>query len=115
MFGEPPGSYDICEICFWEDDALQLEFATTLAGGANSMTLEDAQKAYAELGAKAASRTVHTRPPRSTDHRDPEWRPIDRHRDHFEDWNLKNALRAPEPDERLYYWRSTFWRVEAAT
>ena len=39
MFKEPPNSYDICEICFWEDDALQLEFATTLDGGANTMTL----------------------------------------------------------------------------
>lgn len=38
-FAEPPGSYEICPVCGWEDDALQLEFATTLAGGANSLTL----------------------------------------------------------------------------
>ena len=26
MFGAPPGSYDICKICFWEDDLSQLRF-----------------------------------------------------------------------------------------
>ena len=46
-FAEPPGSYDICDVCGWEDDALQLEFATTLAGGANALTLADAQAAFA--------------------------------------------------------------------
>jgi hypothetical protein len=109
MFAEPPGSYDICEICFWEDDALQLEFATTLAGGANSMTLADAQRAFAEIGAKLASRTAHTRPPGPNDRRDPQWRPIDPQTDHFRDWNSPNPKRAPAIDETLYYWRPTFW------
>jgi hypothetical protein len=114
-FAEPPGSYDICEICYWEDDALQLEFATTLAGGANSMTLEEAQRAYTEFVAKAPSRTQHTRPPAPLDRRDPEWRPIDRSRDDFADWALSEANRVPEVDERLYYWRPTFWRRARAT
>jgi hypothetical protein len=26
MFYEGPGSYDICKICFWEDDLSQLRF-----------------------------------------------------------------------------------------
>lgn len=115
IFDEPPGSYDICEICFWEDDALQLEFATTLDGGANSMTLEDAQKAFAQTTAKSAGRIAYTRAPRPTDRRDPEWRPIDRHRDRFPIWDSKEPPRVPEPDERLYYWRSTFWFLERAT
>jgi len=51
VFQEPPGSYDICPFCFWEDDALQLEFATTLGGGANHPTLEQAQLNFQTLGA----------------------------------------------------------------
>lgn len=39
VFDEPPGSYAVCPVCNWEDDALQLEYATTLAGGANAYTL----------------------------------------------------------------------------
>ena len=115
VFAEPPGSYDICEICFWEDDALQLEFATTLAGGANTMTLEEAQRAFAAIGAKSRSRAPHTRSPGPGDQRDPEWRPIDQSRDDFADWEASVPERAPEMDERLYYWRETFWRRAQAT
>ena len=48
MFGEPPGSYEICKICFWEDDISQLRFVTR--GGA-SIPLIEAQKNYATFGA----------------------------------------------------------------
>lgn len=30
-FDEPPGFYDVCEVCGWEDDALQLEGAASPA------------------------------------------------------------------------------------
>lgn len=110
MFSEPPGSYDICEICFWEDDALQLEFATTLDGGANRMTLEQAQLSYAAFAAKSQDRTAYTRPPTSEDRRDSAWRPIDRLRDDFADWDAPEPERVPVVDERLYYWRPSFWR-----
>ena len=26
MLNEPPGSHDICSICFWEDDNIQLRW-----------------------------------------------------------------------------------------
>ena len=108
MFEEPPNSYDICEICFWEDDALQLEFATTLDGGANAMTLAEAQRDFAEVGAKAASRAGFVRKPNANDRRDPQWRPIDP-TDRFPDWNDAHAKRARAADEALYYWRPTYW------
>ena len=37
-FGEPPGSYEICSVCGWEDDHVQLRFPG-MAGGANKASL----------------------------------------------------------------------------
>ncbi|HEY5908286.1 MAG TPA: CPCC family cysteine-rich protein, partial [Vicinamibacteria bacterium] len=34
MFKESPGSHDICKICFWEDDIVQLR-DPHFSGGAN--------------------------------------------------------------------------------
>ena len=42
MFDEPPGSFDICTVCHWEDDPVQLSHPL-LAGGANHESLWDGQ------------------------------------------------------------------------
>ena len=115
VFQEPPGSYDICPICFWEDDALQLEFATTLAGGANHVTLLDGQQIFREHGACEEGLIAYVRPPGPFDRRDPTWRPIDPARDWFPVWDDPGRVRAPEDDESLYYWRETFWALDRAT
>ena len=38
--------YEICPVCFWENDPVQL-WKPQLAGGANQMSLEQARTAYA--------------------------------------------------------------------
>lgn len=38
VFVDEPGSYDICPICNWEDDGVQLRFPG-MAGGANGESL----------------------------------------------------------------------------
>jgi Cysteine-rich CPCC len=38
MFSEPPGSYEICELCGWEDDHVQLAHPN-MGGGANKSSL----------------------------------------------------------------------------
>jgi hypothetical protein len=48
--GEPPGSYEGCPVCFWEDDVVQLRWPTW-AGGANKPALIDAQRNFAAFGA----------------------------------------------------------------
>jgi hypothetical protein len=111
-FAEPPGSYDVCVVCHWEDDALQLEYATSLAGGANSVTLMSAQLAFQ----RAADRLLRKRGSNTFKFgRDPDWRPIDTARDRFPDWDDDNAERPATHDESLYYWRDSFWRRDAST
>jgi hypothetical protein len=110
VFDGPPGSYQICPICWWEDDALQLEFATTLGGGANRPTLLEAQRSFLEIGACEASALGHVRTVSPADRRDPTWRPIDPVLDSFAGWGSPARDRAPVHDDRLYYWRPTSWR-----
>ena len=42
--------YDICPVCFWERDKVQ-ERDPDYADGANSVSLNEARKNYAEFGA----------------------------------------------------------------
>lgn len=52
-FGEDcPGSFDICPVCFWEDDPIQFT-DPTYKGGANNVSLEEAQRNFAEFGASS--------------------------------------------------------------
>ncbi len=47
---EGGGNYDICPVCFWEDDGLQND-NPDMSGGANDMSLNDAKASYAKCGA----------------------------------------------------------------
>jgi len=42
---KPPGTFCICPVCHWEDDHIQLN-NPDFAGGANNMSLREAQKNY---------------------------------------------------------------------
>ena len=39
--------YDICDVCGWENDVVQLKHPDT-GGGANTISLNEARKAYKE-------------------------------------------------------------------
>lgn len=39
------GEYEICDVCLWENDPVQL-WKPTQGGGANVMSLNEAKKAY---------------------------------------------------------------------
>jgi hypothetical protein len=108
VFHGPPGSYEICPICFWEDDAVELELATTRVGGANGISLREAQANFASFGACDERCIPSCRPPGDTP-RDPAWRPIDPARDRFEAMDAPDRRHAPAVSEVLYYWRPTYW------
>ncbi|MCI8630474.1 MAG: hydrolase [Firmicutes bacterium] len=47
---EPNGNYDICPVCFWEDDPITID-DTTFVGGANRVSLQQAQLNFKKFGA----------------------------------------------------------------
>ncbi|MDJ0940838.1 MAG: CPCC family cysteine-rich protein [Woeseiaceae bacterium] len=67
--------WEICPICFWEDDPIQL-CDPWYEGGANTLSLVQSQKNFVELGAMERRFLKHVRAPRDSDRRDPKWRPV---------------------------------------
>lgn len=101
VFGGPPGTYEICHLCDWEDDHVQLRFPT-MRGGANGQSLVEAQRV-------ALSRIpVETRTYKGIP-RDPSWRPL-------VEGDVEAGVapatgteyfEAAGSDAPLYYWRSS--------
>ncbi len=77
--GPDYGCYDICELCGWEDDHVQLAHPM-MGGGANKVCLLEAQQNFENL-ATADPDFPARRKPTSADRRDPAWRPFDTVRD----------------------------------
>lgn len=68
VFSDPPGSYEICPLCGWEDDHVQLAFPG-MRGGANKDSLAAHQCAAVErfpLGIASLGEFM----------RSPNWRPL---------------------------------------
>ncbi len=59
---KPNGSYEICPVCFWEDDPIQL-YEPNLAAGANPVSLLQARDNFLEYGACEKEMISHTRKP----------------------------------------------------
>jgi Cysteine-rich CPCC len=60
---EPPGTFLICPVCYWEDDNVQYR-EPRRGGGANDVSLEQAQENYRRVGASEARFLGKVRPPR---------------------------------------------------
>jgi hypothetical protein len=64
----PPGTYEICPVCYWEDDPVQ--FADpSYAGGANRVSLAQARQNFLDLGAVSPEFVSNVRPPRDEEKR----------------------------------------------
>lgn len=92
------GGYEICPICFWEDDPVQINDPHS-RGGANTVSLVDAQTTFQAHG---WSDRVYAERVRSIDLaydvRDPAWRPY------------VDALDAADPRGREHLdWPRVYW------
>lgn len=101
---EPPGSYAICPVCFWEDDQVQLRWPDC-PGGANTVSLIQAQVKFQAIGASEEHVLKYVRPARDDEPADPEWRQIDPSRDRFERWGEQGTAPWPHDLTVLYWWR----------
>lgn len=72
----PNGSYDICEVCFWEDDPIQLD-NPEYEGGANRVSLKQGQKNFMEFGACEREMIKNVRQPNRDEQRDENWKPLE--------------------------------------
>lgn len=102
----PPGSYEICEVCFWEDDGVQL-LDPAYRGGANGPSLMECQANFARVGACEERFIGDVRAPRTMESRDAEWRPA---RESDLRWSrVPRDLSAEEYKrvETWYYWKRT--------
>jgi Cysteine-rich CPCC len=111
VLDEPPGSFAICPICFWEDDIVQLGFPL-MAGGANRLSLHQAQQEFMRSGACEFRLTGHVRPATASDKRDAAWRPFDPASDRHLQWDSprdSERWRAAAQNSCLYYWRQEYW------
>jgi len=76
-FGKQPnGSYDICPVCFWEDDPIQLD-DPNYEGGANRVSLKQGQRNFIELGACEREMIKNVRQPTKDEQRDENWKPLE--------------------------------------
>jgi len=80
--------YDLCPVCFWEDDPDQRARPWSL-DGANGISLMEAQQMYIFCGAVDPDFISQVRSPRADEPRDPDWQP-------YEPTERDLALRARE-------------------
>lgn len=69
------GGYEICPICFWEDDPYQFS-EPDYQGGANRVSLREAQQNFVAFGACELEAVRRVKKPASSDKRDPDWNPL---------------------------------------
>jgi hypothetical protein len=58
----PQGFFDICPVCYWEDDNIQRN-DPNYKGGANDISLNDARQNYKNIGAMSSEYLIYVRPP----------------------------------------------------
>ena len=105
MFGQEPGSDDICPVCFWQDDIVQLRWPD-FAGGANRPSLIEAQANYPNFGAAERRLVQHVRGAAASEEIDPAWRSFDPARDAVERRvsGVDYGMTFVDDRTKYYYW-----------
>jgi hypothetical protein len=86
-----------------------------MAGGANSSSLVDAQRNFANFGASEKRFLENVRAPAPHEIRDGGWRLVDLATDRPETplQGVDYGGTYPEDSATLYYWRASYWRRAA--
>jgi len=71
----PPGTYEICPICFLEDDNVQIDDPDFI-GGANQVSLRQAQRNFTDFRASERRLLRLVRKPSANDEKDKGWQPF---------------------------------------
>lgn len=69
------GSFSICPVCFWEDDPIQSK-EPDYEGGANRVSLIQAQKNFIDFGACEWELKMWVRGPLKNEPKDENWKPF---------------------------------------
>ncbi len=64
---EHPGCYDICKICFWEDDSQDDPEADEHYGGPNGCSLTEGRISFLEIGASDSENLKYCQKPCESD------------------------------------------------
>jgi len=64
---EPPGTFEICPVCAWEDDPAQFR-DPSLRSGANSVSLTEARNNFRMIGVSEGTLIHLVRPPVDSEH-----------------------------------------------
>lgn len=59
---KPPGTFEICPVCYWEDDNVQYD-DPDYEGGANDVSLNKARENYIKFGAVSQEYVTRVRKP----------------------------------------------------
>ena len=104
-FSETSGSYEICGLCHWEDDILQLAFPD-LGEGANKVSLIKAQENFMKSRVKEA-------PSKGGHLKDTQWCAVTTCKERILSWDNHQDVELWEKnkDKKIcpYYWRSDYW------
>ena len=103
VLDERPGSYEICPVCFWEDDPVQL-LDPWYPGGANKVSLVQGQKNFLALGVSEPRFKKHVKPAKASTRRDPRWRPADATDKRHATTPAKLQKQIPDGPWPWYYW-----------
>jgi len=70
---KPPGTFEICKICFWEDDSSQF-YNPDFKEGLNEISLREAQQNFTKIGACKKRFENYVQKPTKNDIKDPQWK-----------------------------------------
>ncbi len=68
----PNNTFDICPVCFWEDDGVQLS-QPNYRGGANKVSLLEARENYMRFGASESRLMQYVRKPEKEELKGIDW------------------------------------------